>query len=437
MLCATLCITMVLNSCRIHAEFMLISCWFYFHLNFHNALCNTLRNNGVEFMLNSCWIHAEFKQFREKYIFFTILAVFWKTQAVFLIVYSINNPVKCFKCHFIGKFRYFSRFCLNSAWIQHKFNANVMQNVAQSVVKLQGKNEISMNSAWIQHEFDMNSTPASNFAPKSWKKPPIQHQISESLKMHEFSMNLTWIWHEWKYNVTRLNMHEFSMNPAWKRYESDSMFFWKKGQKKIGPDLFEWWFGLVLWSWRSQNIRKIHSCWIHAFPRNSLESIFFDSKSKPPIQNAAENLENFGNFSIYLGCSMVLNSCWIHAGFMLNSCIFRRVTLYFHSCQIHAEFMHFQWFWDLVLNWRFFSRFWCKFGWGEAGVEFMSNSCWIHADFIFTLKFHNALRNILHHIGNEFMLNLCWIQAKPWKIPKFANKVACEAFNWILYAIYY
>ena len=87
----------------------------------------------------------------------------------------------------------------------------------------------------------------------------------------------------------------------------------------------------------------------------------------------------------------------------------------------------------------FFQDFGAKF---EAGVEFMSNSCRIHAEFMlisfhFTLKFHNALRNILHHIGVEFMLNSCWIQAKPWKIPKFANKVAFEAFNWIIHAIYY
>ena len=56
---------------------------------------------------------------------------------------------------------------------------------------------------------------------------------------------------------------------------------------------------------------------------------------------------------------------------------------------------------------------------------------------MFTLKVHKALRNILHDIGVEFMLNSCWIQAKPWKIPKFANKVGFEAFNWIIHAIYY
>ena len=130
-------------------------------------------------------------------------------------------------------------------------------------------------------------------------------------------------------------------------------------------------------------------------------------------------------------------SCRIHAEFMhIQTCniIFRFMS---GSCQIHAEFMHFQWFWDLVLNWRFFPRFWCKFGWEEVGVEFMSNSCWIHADFIFTWNFHNALRNTLHNNGVEFMLNSCCIQAIPWKIPKLADKVAFEAFNWIIHAIYY
>ena len=58
-----------------------------------------------------------------------------------------------------------------------------------------------------------------------------------------------------------------------------------------------------------KNPFMLDSCWIHAFSKNRLESMFLDSKSKPPIQNAAENLVIFGNFSIYLGCSMVLNSC--------------------------------------------------------------------------------------------------------------------------------
>ena len=219
---------------------MLNSCWFHFQPELHNALRNTLPNNGVEFMLNSCWIQAIPWKIYDFYKFSSFLR---KNQTVFLIVYSMNNPVKCFKCHCIGKFRYFSRFCLNSACIQHEFNTNVMQNVAQSVVKLQGKNEISMNSTWIQHQPLPNQ-----ICTKILEKLPIQHQISESLKMHEFSMNLTWIWHEWKYNVTRLNMHESSMNPAWKRHESDSMIVLKKGQNKSDQICLsgglDWWFGV-------------------------------------------------------------------------------------------------------------------------------------------------------------------------------------------------
>lgn len=38
--------------CWIHAKFMLISCWFRFHFEFQNPLCNTLHQNW-------CWIHVE------------------------------------------------------------------------------------------------------------------------------------------------------------------------------------------------------------------------------------------------------------------------------------------------------------------------------------------------------------------------------------------
>ena len=66
----------VLNSCWIHAEFI-------FTLNFHNALRNTLHNNGVEFMLNSCWIHAEFKQVREKYMSFYNFSSFLRNPRLY------------------------------------------------------------------------------------------------------------------------------------------------------------------------------------------------------------------------------------------------------------------------------------------------------------------------------------------------------------------
>ena len=141
-------------------------------------------------------------------------------------------------------------------------------------------------------------------------------------------------------------------------------------------------------------------------------------QSKPPLKQI---------WSDFFWPFLKKTSNQIHAGFMLNSCIFRRVTLYFHSCQIHVRFM---------LNSCIFndSEIWCwigglfqDFGANLVGERLVLNSCWIHADFIFSLKFHNALRNILHHIGVEFIvLNSCWIQAKPWKIPKFANKVGFE-----------
>ena len=120
---------------------------------------------------------------------------FDKSQTVFLIVYSINNPVKCFKCHFIGKFRYFSRNCLNSAWIQHEFNTIVMQSVAQSIVKI----KVKMKSAWIQHEFDMNSTPllCKVLRKALWK---FKVKIKSAWNQHEFSMNSAWIQHQSDFN---------------------------------------------------------------------------------------------------------------------------------------------------------------------------------------------------------------------------------------------
>ena len=48
---------------------------------------------------------------------------------------------------FLKKNLYFERICLNSASIQHELNTIVMQSVAQSIVKIKGKNEISMKSA--------------------------------------------------------------------------------------------------------------------------------------------------------------------------------------------------------------------------------------------------------------------------------------------------
>ena len=83
--------------------------------------------------------------------------------------------------------------------------------------------------------------------------------------------------------------------------------------------------------------------------------------------------------------------------------------------------MHFQWVLDLVLNWRFFfPRMWCKFGWGEAGVE-------IHAEFMLISFLPWIFTTLCATFCITMVLSSCWIhaefQAKPWKVPKFANKV--------------
>ena len=73
-----------------------------------------------------------------------------------------------------------------------------------------------------------------------------------------------------------------------------------------------------------QNIEKIRSCWIHVvfmhFPQNGFK-IFFLMKIQPPNQTAAENLEFIWQCQDKFGLQDGVE-------FMLN------------SCWIHAEFMH-------------------------------------------------------------------------------------------------
>ena len=168
---------------------MLNSCWFHWYLSCHNALCNTLPHNRVEFMLSSCWVQASPWKISDS---FTILTVaLEKSQIIFSIVYNTNNGVKCLKCHFIGKFRYFARFCLNSEWIQHAFNNIVMQSVAQSIVKF----KVKMKSAWIRHEFNTSlslsgAMAPTKFEPKSWKN--LRYRIIDfAWIQHASDMDLT------------------------------------------------------------------------------------------------------------------------------------------------------------------------------------------------------------------------------------------------------
>ena len=137
---------MVLNSCRVHAEFMLISCWFHFQPELHNALYSNWDQIGVEsipnFMLNSCWLS-----------FFTL---------------NFDN-VLCSTLH---------------------------NNGVEFMLKIQGKNEISMKSAKTQHEFGMNSTPI-------WSQLLYKTLCNSGWKwnQHEFGMNSTPIWLQWPYQA--------------------------------------------------------------------------------------------------------------------------------------------------------------------------------------------------------------------------------------------
>ena len=77
--------------------------------------------------------------------------------------------------------------------MQHDFNTIVMQNVAQSIVKIEGKNGISMKSAWIQHEFGINSTPI--------RSQLLYKALCNSGK-NEISMDSAWIQHQSDFNFS-------------------------------------------------------------------------------------------------------------------------------------------------------------------------------------------------------------------------------------------
>ena len=192
MFCTTIEIRLVLNSCWVHADFMLIS----FSPEIFTMLCATL---CITMVLNSCWIHAEFKQFREnrEKVFLQFVTI-WHLKHPRLdyscyIVYSMNNPVwdasnATLKVY---KFRYFSRFCLNSAWIQHEFNMNSTPLLCKVLHKALWK----LRWKWNQHEISMNST---------WTQ---HHCYAKCCAKH--CENLRWKW----------SQHENSMNSAWIRHE--------------------------------------------------------------------------------------------------------------------------------------------------------------------------------------------------------------------------
>ena len=226
-----------------------------------------------------------------------------------------------------------------------------MQHVAQSVVKLQGKNEISMNPAWTQHEFNMNSKPCCS--------PNIYWNCQNFPDfLRRFGLAV-WIWSQKKCFLTYFReMHESSMNPAWIQHE-----------------------------------------WIF--------QIFFDSspnhQSKPPLKQIWSDF-----FWPFFKKNIESDSCRFHAGCMLNSCIFRRVTLYFHSCQIHVRFM---------LNSCIFndSEIWCWIGsFSKILVQIWLGRgwCWIHAEFMLISSLPWSFTTLCATFCITLVLNSCWIHAE-------------------------
>ena len=269
------------HSCWIHADFMLISC----SLEIFTMLCATL---CITMVLNSCWIQAVPCKI---YVFYNFSSFLRNPRLYFLIVYSMNNPVKCFKCHFFGKFRYFSRFCLNSAWIQHEFDmsstpASPQPNLHQNLGKtsnstpnlriienawIQHESDmngntmlhvwICMNSAWIQHEFNMNSTPCCS------QKIHWNCQTFPDF-LRRFGLAV-WIWSQKKCFLTYFReMHESSMNPAWMDFSNILTPPTPNHQSK--PPLKQIWSDFF-WPFSKKTSNQIHavfmpdSCWIHAY----------------------------------------------------------------------------------------------------------------------------------------------------------------------------
>ena len=141
---------LVLNSCRIHADFI-------FTLNF-TMLCATL---CITMLLNACWILSEFKQNRAKYL---NLPMKWhfKHLTRLLVLYTIEN---------------------------------IIWDFSKATVKIVKDSDIFHGLAWTQHELNMNST-------RLWCKvlhKALWHERYQ-WNQHEFSMNSTPIWFQLPYH---------------------------------------------------------------------------------------------------------------------------------------------------------------------------------------------------------------------------------------------
>ena len=210
-------------------------------------------------------------------------------------------------------------------------------------------------------------------------------------------------------------MHEFSINPAWNQYEFNTIpqFKFILQLQKFQDFLQQ--SGLAVWIFSFQQMCFHPFCGNAWIQHEWISSIFWHPQnSKPRIQNTIHtNLAPF--FWLFwpsfhrirfMSFHAGFNHISIYAEFMSDSC---RIQLNSVLPFIHIPLDCFH----AVLN-----PILCFL---NGSDRLVLDSCWNHADFILTLNFHNALRNILHHNGVEFMLKSCWLQAKPWELPRIAN----------------
>ena len=274
---------------------------------------------------------------------------------------------------------------MNSTWIQHHCDAKCCTKHC----KIQSKNELSMKSAWLQHESHTSlSLPFKN---KGLRLKQHENNLMECkwmarLNSTESGMNLTWIRHIWKYGCIR---HENGMNLIRWKFGQNS----QKNQTRFVWMVF-WIGGLELWGVK-QLKKSIHA----GFMLDSCTSTkwmkrhFLKRKIQTANPNRCRKSWNFCNFRINLGCGMVLNSCWFHAGFMHNQTwnvilplVSFSVILRFGGIGGFFKILVQIWLGVLLNQWQAFMLMsfllWiftmlCA----TFCITMVLNSCWIHADF--------------------------------------------------------
>ena len=207
------------------------------------------------------------------------------------------------------------------------------------------------------------------------------------------------------------------MNPAWIQHEFKTMLQPKYILKLPKFSRFSaafWIGGLDLESKKMLSNLFPGNAWIqHESSMNGFFKYFLT-----PLQTTNPNHHSNKSgpifFDLFSKKNIESDSCRFHAGCMLNSCIFRRVTLYFHSCQIHVRFMLNSCIFNDSEIWCWIGSFskilvqiWLGRGWCWIHAEFMLNSCWFHLYLEVSQRFAQHFASHWCWIHAEFMLNSC------------------------------